>query len=40
VIDDPTKQSLRGRLRDKGYDASQSRRVPQVPAQIGNPRFQ
>jgi apolipoprotein D and lipocalin family protein len=40
VIDDPTNRSLRGRLRDKGYDVSQFRRVPQVPAQIGNPRFQ
>ncbi|WP_428489145.1 lipocalin family protein [Rhodopila sp.] len=40
VIDDATYQSLLGRMRDKGYDISQFRRVPQIAAQIGNPGFQ
>ena len=40
VIDDATYGSLLGRMKDKGYDISQFRRVPQTAAQIGNPGFQ
>ena len=40
VPDEATYQSLLGRLKDNGYDISQFRRVPQTPAQIGNPGFQ
>ena len=40
VVDDATYQSLLDRMRDKGYDIGQFRRVPQIPAQIGNPGFQ
>jgi apolipoprotein D and lipocalin family protein len=40
VIDDARHQFLLGRLKDQGYDISRFRRVPQTPAQIGNPGFQ
>ena len=40
VIDDPTYQSLLGRMKDQGYDIGLFRRVPQIPEQIGNPGFQ
>jgi apolipoprotein D and lipocalin family protein len=40
VIDNATYQSLLVRLKDDGYDTTRFRRVPQTPAQIGNPGFQ
>jgi apolipoprotein D and lipocalin family protein len=40
VIEDATYESLLNRLHDLGYDTSLFRRVPQTPAQIGNPGFQ
>lgn len=40
VIDEPTYQSLLGRLKDQGYDISQFRRVVQTDGQIGKPGFQ
>jgi apolipoprotein D and lipocalin family protein len=40
VLHDATYQSLLGRFSHQGYDVSQFRRVPQLPAQLGNPGFQ
>ena len=39
-IDDVTYQGLLKRFAEQGYDTSLFRRVPQTPAQIGNPGFQ
>ncbi len=39
-MDDATYQSLLSRFKDDGYDIGLFRRVPQSPAQIGNPGFQ
>jgi len=40
VIDDAQYQSLLDRMKNQGYDIGKFRRVPQTPAQIGNPGFQ
>ncbi len=39
-IDESVYQSLLNRFKDQGYDTTLFRRVPQTPAQIGNPGFQ
>ena len=40
TMDDATFQSLLGRLNAAGYDATQLRKVPQFPEQVGKPGFQ
>lgn len=40
VIADASYQSLLTRMQEQGYDAGQFRRVPRIPAKIGNPDFQ
>jgi apolipoprotein D and lipocalin family protein len=40
MIDGARYQSPLGRLKNRGYDTSQFRRVPQATAQIGDPGFQ
>jgi apolipoprotein D and lipocalin family protein len=40
TMDDATYQSLLARFNKAGYDASQLRKVPQFPEQMGKPGFQ
>ncbi len=40
LMDDATYRALLERFRAQGYDISQFARVPQVPAQVGQPGFQ